>query len=142
MKNDENTVVVDEEDPQNPPTIGGVRLVNEPVDTSEDQQEQSTPPGWELLEEGTDVDTSEDQQEQSTLPGRIYHMIGIITIIFGIIVGIWMLVEFYNQQTLFSASKSALTFGEVVIAFGAAMMFIVPGAICIGIGQIIKLLDK
>ena len=99
------------------------------------------------------VDTNEDQQELSTLEdmrsetdsngSRVYQIIGIITIIFGVIVGIYLFVAFAEQQQmLFSTSKSELTFGEAVIAFGAAMIFIVPGVICIGIDQIIKLLDK
>ena len=109
------------------------------------------------------VDTSEDHQELSTLAdmrsendsngngtgyrkagsGTIYQMIGIITIIFGVIVGIYLFVAFAEQQQmLFSTSKSELTFGEVIIAFGAAMIFIVPGVICIGISKIIDLLDK
>lgn len=106
------------------------------------------------------VDTSEDQQELSTLEdtrsetdpngnktgyrkagsGTVYQLIGIITIIFGVIVGIYLFVAFAEQQQmLFSTSKSELTFG---IAFGAAMIFIVPGVICIGIGEIIHLLNK
>lgn len=109
------------------------------------------------------VDTSEDQQELSTLEdmrsendsngngtgyrkagsGTVYQLIGIITIIFGAIVGIYLFAAFaQQQQMLFSTSKSELTVGEVVIALGAAMIFIVPGVICIGISKIIDLLDK
>ena len=72
----------------------------------------------------------------------VYQLIGIITIIFGAIVGIYLFVAFAEKQMLFSTSKAELTPGEVVIAFGAAMIFIVPGVICIGIGKIIDLLDK
>ena len=76
-------------------------------------------------------------------PGLVYHAIGMITIILGIIVGIYLLVTLYNQQpALFPSSKSELTFGEVIIALGASLIFIVPGVICIGVGKVIDLLDK
>ncbi len=116
MKNDENTVDTNE-DQQDLPTVGGVRL-----------ETDSNGNGTEYRKAGS---------------GTVYQIIGIITIIFGVIVGIYLFVAFAEQQQmLFSTSKSELTFGEVVIAFGAAMIFIVPGAICMGIGKIIDLLNK
>ncbi len=119
MKNDENTVDTNE-DQQDLPTVGGVRLETDSNGN------------------GTEVGELEPYPSNIT-----YHLIGIITIIFGVIVGIYLFVAFAEQQQmLFSTSKSELTFGEVVIAFGAAMIFIVPGVICIGIGKIIGLLNK
>ena len=138
MKNDENT-----------------------VDTSEDQQEQSTPADMrsetDSNRDGTEskktapVDVviqaikkdKDGTESKKTAPGRIYHIIGMIATLFGAFIFLYLFVAFAEeQQMLFSTSKSELTFGEVVIAFGAAMIFIVPGVICIGIGKIIDLLDK
>lgn len=112
---------------------------NNTVDTNEDQQELST---LEDIRSETDPNGNETGYRKAG-SGIVYQLIGIITIIFGTIVGIYLFVAFAEQQQmLFSTSKSELTFGEVVIAFGAAMIFIVPGVICIGIGKIIDLLNK
>ncbi|RKU21630.1 hypothetical protein C6499_21775 [Candidatus Poribacteria bacterium] len=147
MKNDDNAVV-NEEDPQNLPTIGGVRLVNEPVAPHEEPQTVINDPDSNGTSNGGDnLDTGDwvtNDPDSNGTPRIVYHMnmIGIITIIFGIFVGVYLLVQFSQPvQMFFAQSDGELTFDEVVVAFGAAMIFIVPGVICIGIGKIIKLLD-
>ena len=147
MKNDDNTVVVNEEDPQNPPTIGGVRLVNEPVAPNEEPQTVTNDPDSNGTSNGGDnLDTGDwvtNDPDSNGTPGKVHDLIGKSTIIFGIFVGVYLLVQSSQPvQMFFAKSDGELTFGEVVIAFGAAMIFIVPGVICIGIGKIIDLLDK
>jgi hypothetical protein len=137
------------------------------ADTSEDQQEPSTLEDMRSRMKNDDntADTSEDQQEPSTLEdmrpeddsnsngngtgyrkagsSTVYQLIGIITIIFGVIVGIYLIAAFAEQQQmLFSTSKAELTPEEVFVAVGASLLFIVPGVICIGIGKIIDVLNE
>lgn len=115
MKNDENAI--DIEDSQDRPTVGGV-----PLETDSNGN-------------GTEV--------EKTAPGTIYYIIGTITILFGASIFIYLSVVFADKpQILLTTSMYELTFRDVIIAFGAAMVFIIPGIICIGIGKIINLLDE
>ena len=76
-------------------------------------------------------------------PGIVFNTIGIVSILFGFGVGIYLIsVSVQETQILFSRSAGELTFGELVLAVGVALLFVVPGVICIGISMIIKLLTN
>lgn len=74
---------------------------------------------------------------------KALHIIGIITIGFGVVVGIALLISFNEPVSLlFAQSKAGLTFTEVAIAFGTTLFYCVPGVFCLGIAKIIELLEK
>ncbi len=101
--------------------------------SSEDQQtknKESDSDGAPLKSSGNGINSGKQ--------GQGYYIIGVITIIFGIIVGIYLIVTI----TDIVGSSGELTFRVFAIALGVSMLFIVPGVLCIGIAQIIKLLDK
>ena len=72
-----------------------------------------------------------------------FRIVGIVAILFGIGVGIYLIYASAQEtQILFTRSAGELTFGEIVLAVGVALLFVVPGVICIGISRIINLLVK
>ena len=76
-------------------------------------------------------------------PFAIYRIIGITSIIFGVIIGIYLLITFGQSGPIpLLEVNTSLTFGEFILALGVTMLFVVPGVICIGVGKIIELLDK
>ena len=74
------------------------------------------------------------------LPLRI---IGIVSIIFGAIAGIALLIIFMQPTSfLFVQSKAELTFGEFVIAVGITLFYCALGVSCLGIAKVVELLHK
>ena len=74
---------------------------------------------------------------------QILKTLGIIAIIFGIAVGICLIVVFSEPVSMgFFESEAELTFGEVVIAIGVSLLFVVLGALCIGIAKVLFLLES
>ncbi len=116
------------------------------VSSSEDEQsvqgedEQSVQGSNDTLQEHEVSPGGDGQPAQ----GVILKTLGILTIIFGIAIGIYMIVQFSRPAAsmLFSESSAELTFGEVVIAIGVSLLFVVPGALCIGVGKVLALLEK
>ena len=98
-------------------------------------------------------DPNEDQENERNeprsndvtkyYPGSAFKAIGIVAIIFGIGVGIYLIYTFV-QETQFRPGASAVefTFNQILIGVGVALLFVVPGVICIGISRIIDLLAK
>ena len=126
LQSNDDTYVPSEEDQQ---TIATLQSNDDTYVPSEDQQ--------------TETNESGDNGIKGRNSGGIYNIIGKITIIFGIIVGIYLIVKFSQPvQILFSESVAELTLGEIAIALGVSILFIVPGTICIGVAKIIELLDK
>ncbi len=74
------------------------------------------------------------------LPLRI---IGIVSIIFGAIAGIALLIIFM-QPTSFSffQSKAEITFGEFAISLGITLFYCALGVSCLGIAKVVELLHK
>lgn len=72
-----------------------------------------------------------------------FRIVGIVAILFGIGVGIYLIYTFV-QETQFrpGASADEFTFNQILIGVGVALLFVVPGVICIGISRIIDLLGK
>lgn len=99
---------------------------------------------WNMFRKRTmTTDESSSNGDESSKPGRVYSAIGVITIIFGIIVGIYLIVKSSQGVTIFGfESNGELTLVEVATALGVSMLFIVPGTICVGVAKIIELLDK
>lgn len=76
-------------------------------------------------------------------PLGFYRIIGITSIIFGIIIGIYSLISFSQSGPIpLLDVNSSLTLGEFVLALGITLLFVVPGVICVGVGTIIELLQK
>ena len=76
-------------------------------------------------------------------PFAIYRIIGITSIIFGIIIGIFLLISSSQSGPIpLIDVNSSLTLSEFVLALGVTLLFVVPGVICIGVGTILELLQK
>ena len=74
------------------------------------------------------------------LPLRI---IGIVSIIFGAIAGIALLIIFRQPTSfLFVQSKAEITFGEFAIAVGITLFYCALGVSCLGIAKVVELLHK
>lgn len=106
------------EDIDNPPMIGGVQLKygdGDPVEYEEIERIKSM---------------SNDVAEGN--PGSVFRKTGIVAILYGIIVGVLIFLESFPDSPLF----------VFVLALGFALIFVVPGVICIGISRIIDQLTK
>lgn len=83
---------------------------------------------------------SGDPDAPLILPLRI---IGIVSIIFGTIAGVALLIIFMQPTSfLFVQSKAELTFGEFVIAVGITLFYCALGVSCLGIAKVVELLHK
>ncbi len=121
------------EDIDNPPNIGGVQLKygdGDPIEYQEIERIKSM---------------SNDAEKGNA--GSVFKTIGIVAILYGIIVGVFILLGSLQESLpLYSQIDgwgflidSAIKF---VLALGFALFFVVPGVICIGISRIINLLAK
>ncbi len=141
MQNDDNAD--DSRDEPQPIKIGDVTLEpgnDDYVPSEEDKQTIDT------LQSNEDASTEDPltitneyirNGIESGKPGHGYYIIGIITVIFGFMIGVFMFVNIINEDIPIFNSGFLL-----VVTFGLSMLFIVPGTICIGVAKIIKLLDK
>ncbi len=117
VKDDNN--VDSTQDIDTPPIIGGVQLkYDDPVEYQE--TEKSEP-------------DSNDAEEENT--SSVFKIIGIVAILYGIIVGVFIL-----MGTIQVDAESF--FIGFVLTIGVILLFVVPGVICIGISRIINLLAK
>lgn len=119
------------EDIDNPPNIGGVQLKygdGDPVEYEEIERIKSM---------------SNDVAKGN--PGSVFRKIGIVAILYGISVGVFILFgSLQESPPLYIDSwgffiDSAIRF---LLALGSALIFVVPGVICIGVSRIINLLAK
>ncbi len=101
-----------------PPIIGGVQLKYGDGDPVEYQEIERIEPMSNDVANGN--------------PGSTFKTIGIIAILYGIIFGMFILLNSFPESPLFG----------FVLALGVVLFFVVPGVICIGISRIINLLDK
>ena len=125
MKNDEN---VQDENNDEPVIVDGILLI----------------PNDEVDENVNDVTVNQNRKETiGKQAGSKYELVGIISVVFGIIVFIYLLIS-SNQgiSVSFLQFGSGISFGELAISFGISLLFIVPGVICIGIGAIFTQLEE
>lgn len=121
------------EDIDNPPNIGGVQL----------KYGDGDPIAYQEIERIKSM--SNDAAKRNH--GSVFKTIGIVAILYGIIVGVFILLgSLQESPPLYSKIDgwsflfdSAIKF---VLALGFALFFVVPGVICIGISRIINLLTK
>ena len=119
VKDDNN--VDSTEDIDTPPIIGGVQLKYGDGDPVEYQEIESIEP------------MSKDVAKGNS--GRGFTTIGIVSILYGIIVGMFILLG-----TIQVDAESF--FIGLVLTIGVILLFVIPGVICIGISRIINLLAK
>ena len=75
----------------------------------------------------------------STILAKALYTIGIIAIVFGVILGVTLLLEFSQSESfLFIEISGGLSFDDVVIAFAVTLFYAVLGVICLGIAKIIE----
>ncbi len=110
------------------------------TDQSEDQQNTSTVAGVPLETASNDNAYISSEGEELN-PGMGYNIFGIIMIIFGIIVGIYLLIELSQTGTILFSTDPELTFAEFIISVAGALIFIASGVISIGIGKVLKKFD-
>ena len=115
-KDDNNVDSTDDID--TPPIIGGVQLKYGDGDPIEYQEIERIEPMSNDVAKGN--------------PGDVFKTIGIVAILYGIIVGVFILLGSFQESPLFG----------FVLALGVVLLFVVPGVICIGISRIINLLTK
>lgn len=116
VKDDNNVDITENID--TPPIIGGVQLRYGDGDPVEYQEIERIEPMSNDVAKGN--------------PGSVFHTIGIIAILYGIIFGVLIFLESFFESPLFG----------FVLALGVVLFFVVPGVICIGISRIINLLAK
>lgn len=110
------------------------------TDQSEDQQNAPIAGGIPLETDSKgNIDISSEGGKPN--PGLGYYIFGVITIIFGIIVGIYLLVELSQTGTTLFSSDPELTLTEFMISVAGALIFIASGVISIGIGKVLNMLD-
>ena len=84
-----------------------------------------------------------DEPVQSVPMAKALHIIGIISIGFGVIVGIVLLILFNQPVELpFMISQAELTLIEVAVALGTTFFYCAYGVLCLGIAKILELLSK
>lgn len=116
VKDDNN--VDSTEDIDTPPILGGVQLKYGDGDPIEYQEIERIEP------------MSNDVAERN--PGSTFKTIGIVAILYGIVFGLFILLDSFPESPLFG----------FILALGIVLFFVVPGVICIGISRIINLLEK
>ena len=80
---------------------------------------------------------------QSLLITKALRIIGTLSIGFGVIAGITMLILLSQSVSSSSSSPTAeLSLGGVVTALGMTFYFCTLGALCLGIAKVIELLSK
>ena len=110
--------------------------------TQEEQRENEQPPvrqAWQNRKV-----PNENVFVKSDAPiAKVLHILGIISIAFGVIVGIALLILF-NQpvELLFMTSQAELTFIEVAIALGTTLFYCAYGVLCLGIAKVLELLTQ
>ena len=101
------------EDIETPPIIGGVQLKYGDGDPIEYQEIERIEPMSNDVTKGN--------------PGSTFKTIGIVAILYGIIVGVFIFLGSFHESPLFG----------FVLALGVVLLFVVPGVICIGISRIL-----
>ena len=92
---------------------------------------------------------SGDNQTKPKQSHAIYHTIGQITILFGIIAGVVLFVRILDsgQSPVFGLGRkqgldAIQTFVGFGVSLGVSLIFVIPGVICIGVGKIIELIEQ
>lgn len=116
VKDDNN--VDSTEDIDSLPNIGGIQL----------KYGEGDPVTYEEIERIKPMSNDVAQKKH----GSVFKTIGIVTILYGIFAGV--------RALLISFEVSPPS--SIVVGLGIALLYIVPGVICIGIYRIINLLAK
>ena len=82
-----------------------------------------------------------DEPVKSVPIAKVLRIIGIISIGFGVIVGIVMLILFAGASGS-STPPGELALGGIVTALGMSFFYCTLGALCLGLAKVIELLSK
>ncbi len=80
---------------------------------------------------------------KSLLIVKMLRIIGIVSIGFGVIVGIIMLILYGNPSSSASFDPQAeWALSGIILALGLAFFYCTPGVLCLGLAKVLELLSK